>query len=635
MRRPCRECSRVADPLAPYADTIDAAAKEWGHDPNMLRALILQESAGNPGAVSSKGARGLTGIMPDTATGLGITDPADTKQQIFGAAKYLAEGRDKEGTHEGALLYYHGGPDWRNKYGPESAGYVPAVAAHYTALSKGAAAPGSTVPSDDDFLKQTAPPTPAAVPTDDDFLKSTGAASGAPKAGAYAGENTDPPDLTPDPRALAAIPKSVADLRGLLAPTPGWTAGGILPIRVKNDANGLADPALGIRPDLGPLRGAGNALLDLLEGTGQATSVGGPNAPLAGRVSPEATNLLAGVAMGGGLTPSVARGTGAAIADAAAAPLSAEFKANPLAPPLAARLAAPDAGTAMAVRPPGAVAPVAAVAPKTAAEAKAIASAYYDKADQAGGTLTPEFANKFVDAAKKVAPQSEAGLAVAGETPVTALAKRIDALRDQPISLKAAQEIDESLGGLIDKEYGMKGLSKDGKNLLDLQSTFRSMIQDAEPGDVAGGKEGFAAIADGRKAWAQAMKMDDLERIQQRAMGTDNPATGIKSGIRTLLANRSRSRGYSEDEIAALKDAQERGVLGGALHVFGSRLIPQAAAVGGFFGSGPIGGAIAGVTSHYAASGMRAGATRLQNNRLAHAMEILGKGVPPNPLAGP
>lgn len=172
----------MADPLAAYAPTIDAAAQEWGHDPNFLRALIMQESGGDPKAVSKAGAYGLTGMMPQTGTAMGVTDPTDTDQQIFAGAKYLAQGREAEGTPEGSLLYYHGGPDWRKAYGPESAGYVPAVAARYTALTKGAgndnAKPAaSAVPSDDDFLKLAAPPAPAAsgVPSDEDFLNSTGA----------------------------------------------------------------------------------------------------------------------------------------------------------------------------------------------------------------------------------------------------------------------------------------------------------------------------------------------------------------------------------------------------------------------------------------------------------------------------
>ena len=64
-----------------------------------------------------------------------------------------------------------------------------------------------------------------------------------------------------------------------------------------------------------------------------------------------------------------------------------------------------------------------------------------------------------------------------------------------------------------------------------------------------------------------SLKMNDLERIVARAEQTDNPATGIKSGIRVLMSNATQSRGYSPDELKALKQASERGILGSTFHV--------------------------------------------------------------------
>jgi hypothetical protein len=88
----------------------------------------------------------------------------------------------------------------------------------------------------------------------------------------------------------------------------------------------------------------------------------------------------------------------------------------------------------------------------------------------------------------------------AGDTAITGLVDRILAFRDEPISLQGAQEIDERLGDLIDKEFDMKGLSKEGHNLLDLQTTFRNMILDAGPADTTNGTVGFEAIKHGRAA---------------------------------------------------------------------------------------------------------------------------------------
>ena len=268
------------------------------------------------------------------------------------------------------------------------------------------------------------------------------------------------------------------------------------------------------------------------------------------------------------------------------------------------------------------------VAPRTSAEAKQIAGQYYTAADNAGGTLTPQFTNKFIDSVGSVAPQTEAGAAVTGTNAVTGLVDRLQSLRDKPMTLQAAQEVDEGLSNLIDKEYGVTGLSKDGKKLLDIQGTLRDQINNAGSGDTSGGTAGFDALNTARQAWSQAMKMGDLERIQERAALTDNPATSIRTQVRNLITNQSKSRGYTPDEIAALTDAANRGTLGGLLHVFGSRLVPIAAGAAGL-SHGPAGMIVGAGLSHVGTGYLRDWATNIQQNRLGNAIGVVGQGVPP------
>src|SRR5437879_4025701 len=74
--------------LAPVV--LDAAQRE-GLEPRLLTAVIEQESAFRPCAVSGKGAQGLMQLMPATAEQFGVRDPFDINQHIGGGARLLKE----------------------------------------------------------------------------------------------------------------------------------------------------------------------------------------------------------------------------------------------------------------------------------------------------------------------------------------------------------------------------------------------------------------------------------------------------------------------------------------------------------------------------------------------------------------
>ena len=81
---------------APYDDTIDAAARANGLDPNYLRGVLKRESGFDPNAVNrASGAQGLGQVLPSTAArpGYGVpplTDPFDPVRNINFSASYLA-----------------------------------------------------------------------------------------------------------------------------------------------------------------------------------------------------------------------------------------------------------------------------------------------------------------------------------------------------------------------------------------------------------------------------------------------------------------------------------------------------------------------------------------------------------------
>lgn len=103
-------CEPLADAIV--APLIEQAAKVHSLDPKLIRAVMEQESALRPCAVSSKGAQGLMQLMPDTAQDLQVQDPFDAAQSIQGGAKYLKQLLDRyKGDIPHALAAYNAGPN--------------------------------------------------------------------------------------------------------------------------------------------------------------------------------------------------------------------------------------------------------------------------------------------------------------------------------------------------------------------------------------------------------------------------------------------------------------------------------------------------------------------------------------------
>jgi soluble lytic murein transglycosylase-like protein len=94
-----------------YDTLIEAYARQYGIPLELARRLIKTESAGNPQAVSPKGAMGLAQLMPGTAKDLGVTDPYDPEQNIRGGMQYLKQQYDRFGSWPLALAAYNAGPE--------------------------------------------------------------------------------------------------------------------------------------------------------------------------------------------------------------------------------------------------------------------------------------------------------------------------------------------------------------------------------------------------------------------------------------------------------------------------------------------------------------------------------------------
>ncbi len=76
--------------IKPFEGIIRKAADTFGISVDLIKAVIMQESGGNPYAVSPKGAKGLMQLSDATADTLGVTNPFDPVQNIFGGARLLS-----------------------------------------------------------------------------------------------------------------------------------------------------------------------------------------------------------------------------------------------------------------------------------------------------------------------------------------------------------------------------------------------------------------------------------------------------------------------------------------------------------------------------------------------------------------
>jgi soluble lytic murein transglycosylase-like protein len=126
---------------ADYDPLIERAARAAAVRPELVRAVIVVESAFNPRAVSKRGALGLMQLKPSTARRYGVSNAFDPEQNITAGAHYLRDllrrfGNDLELT----LAAYNAGEDAVERYGrsippfSETRHYVPAVLRVYRKL---------------------------------------------------------------------------------------------------------------------------------------------------------------------------------------------------------------------------------------------------------------------------------------------------------------------------------------------------------------------------------------------------------------------------------------------------------------------------------------------------------------------
>lgn len=105
-------------------------------DPHLLKAMAKVESNFNPYAVSPKGAMGIMQLIPSTAELVGVKNPFDPVENIYGGAKYLRYLLDEFKDLSLSLAAYNAGPEKVRLYRgippiSETQNYVKSVLYYY------------------------------------------------------------------------------------------------------------------------------------------------------------------------------------------------------------------------------------------------------------------------------------------------------------------------------------------------------------------------------------------------------------------------------------------------------------------------------------------------------------------------
>jgi soluble lytic murein transglycosylase-like protein len=124
-------------PAEQLESIVAVQAREHNLPPALVRAVIQEESGGDPAAVSPAGAMGLMQLMPGTAAAYGVVDPFNPVENVAAGSSYLAALMRRYGDNLTlALAAYNAGTAAVERYGgvppyAETQAYVRDVTAMY------------------------------------------------------------------------------------------------------------------------------------------------------------------------------------------------------------------------------------------------------------------------------------------------------------------------------------------------------------------------------------------------------------------------------------------------------------------------------------------------------------------------
>jgi len=105
-------------PASPYDAFIERLAAEYDLSPDLIKSVVMVESAFDPHAVSPKGAQGLMQLMPATARHYGVRNAFDPLENLRAGSRHLRSLLDEfDGDVTLALAAYNAGSSAVRRHG--------------------------------------------------------------------------------------------------------------------------------------------------------------------------------------------------------------------------------------------------------------------------------------------------------------------------------------------------------------------------------------------------------------------------------------------------------------------------------------------------------------------------------------
>ena len=210
-----------------------------------------------------------------------------------------------------------------------------------------------------------------------------------------------------------------------------------------------------------------------------------------------------------------------------------------------------------------------------ASDIKAQASQLYKQIDDAGVVIKSDPFNEFVNSVKSTVGSQ---VREARNPKIVDVFKELDEARDAPITLQKMQDLRSSISTLKKSSEASDRMFA-GKIVEQLDDFVEKLDTTKLVAPVKGDLEAIKLVPQARNLWKQARKSELLDEIYEKAGLKPNAkyddvvfATKLRDEFRNLATNKNKLRGFSAEEVKAIKDAAQGGRIENALRAFGKPL---------------------------------------------------------------